>query len=185
MHKGLLCHLSVYFDKAFNGSFQEAEKAEIHLAEEDPAVIELLISWLYRGADALVATKDSVAILLRLYIAADKWCLPAVQDAVIRSTGTWFDLNSDKAITVLWYLVLVYYDCLPNSTADPYRGLILLYTIKAYRKNHRVKDSIEWECLTTHREFARDLIQFQMAIFTLPAITELKLEAIHDAWYLD
>lgn len=49
MHKRLLTSQSEYFDKALNGGFKEAEESSIHLEEDDPAAIALLIGWLYRG----------------------------------------------------------------------------------------------------------------------------------------
>jgi hypothetical protein len=49
VHKQLLTSQSDYFDKALNGRFKEAEEGKIHLEEDDPAAVELLIGWLYRG----------------------------------------------------------------------------------------------------------------------------------------
>jgi hypothetical protein len=47
VHKKLLTSQSEYFDKAFNGSFKEADENSIHLKEEDPAALALLVGWLY------------------------------------------------------------------------------------------------------------------------------------------
>jgi hypothetical protein len=49
VHKNLLTAQSDYFKKALTGSFMEAEENSIHLKEEDPAAVALLIGWLYLG----------------------------------------------------------------------------------------------------------------------------------------
>jgi hypothetical protein len=49
VHKKLLTSQSEYFDKALNGKFREAEENTIHLKEDDPVAVGLLIAWLYRG----------------------------------------------------------------------------------------------------------------------------------------
>jgi hypothetical protein len=43
VHKQLLTSQSDYFDKALNGNFKEAEENKIHLEEDDPAAIGLMI----------------------------------------------------------------------------------------------------------------------------------------------
>lgn len=50
VHKNLLVRQSDYFKGALAGSFIEAEENSIHLKEEDPAAVALLIGWLYHGA---------------------------------------------------------------------------------------------------------------------------------------
>lgn len=49
VHKKLLTSQSAYFNKALNGGFREAAENSIHLEEEDPASITLLVGFLYRG----------------------------------------------------------------------------------------------------------------------------------------
>ena len=44
VHKNLLTTQSEYFNKALTGNFLEAEEKSIHLKEEDPAAVALLIS---------------------------------------------------------------------------------------------------------------------------------------------
>jgi hypothetical protein len=45
VHKKLLVDQSEYFHKALTGSFMEAEENSIHLKEEDPTAVALLIGW--------------------------------------------------------------------------------------------------------------------------------------------
>lgn len=58
VHKSLLTTQSDYFDKALNGGFREAGENSIHLEEDDPAAIALLVGWLYRGVIPAAATKS-------------------------------------------------------------------------------------------------------------------------------
>lgn len=47
VHKDFLCEVSVYFRAALTGDFEEAEKEEIFLAEQDDDVFEIFVDWLY------------------------------------------------------------------------------------------------------------------------------------------
>jgi hypothetical protein len=49
IHKALLTKQSEYFDRAFNGSFKEANEQAIHFEEESPAAFDLLVGWLYQN----------------------------------------------------------------------------------------------------------------------------------------
>jgi hypothetical protein len=49
LHKKLLTSRSEYFDKAFNGPFEEAKKGRIELLEDNPAAFALFVNWLYGG----------------------------------------------------------------------------------------------------------------------------------------
>lgn len=49
VHKQPLTSKSEYFRTVFNGNFKEAQENSIHLKEEDPAAVALMIGWVYRG----------------------------------------------------------------------------------------------------------------------------------------
>jgi hypothetical protein len=49
VHKQPLTSKSEYFRTVFKGGFKEAEENSIHLREEDPAAVALMIGWVYRG----------------------------------------------------------------------------------------------------------------------------------------
>lgn len=49
VHKKPLTSQSDFFDKALNGPFKEAEENSIHLKEDDPAAVALMIAYIYRG----------------------------------------------------------------------------------------------------------------------------------------
>ncbi|MCJ1390260.1 hypothetical protein MMC18_003118 [Xylographa bjoerkii] len=130
VHKDLLCRLSEYFHKAFHGSLQEAQKEELYLKEENPAAIEFFIGWVYRGADALAATEKCLAPLLELYLTADKWCLPVVQNAVVDSTRAWFKGHPEKGLKALVVLAKGYYDLLDKKPRDQYGDLMKYYAVQ-------------------------------------------------------
>ncbi|MCJ1390261.1 hypothetical protein MMC18_003119 [Xylographa bjoerkii] len=87
---------SAIFEKAFKGSFTEATKGTIHLEAADPVAIELFICWLYRGASALTPAADDFVPLLRLYVLADMWCLPVLQNSIIDMIFDWFESKTPK-----------------------------------------------------------------------------------------
>ncbi len=46
----LLCHYSEFFTEAFTGNFQESINKSVELREDDEAVFELLVKWMFRNA---------------------------------------------------------------------------------------------------------------------------------------
>ncbi|MCJ1398013.1 hypothetical protein MMC11_001210 [Xylographa trunciseda] len=137
-----------------------------YLMEENPAAIELFIGWLYRGADALVATEESLATLLELYLMADKWCQAVVQDAVIDSTQAWFDSHPDKGLKALVLLTKKYYDLLDKTPRDRYGNLMLYNTI--HLSLTEKEDSKDFcRIIASNQAFARDVAILQMAIILL------------------
>ncbi|MCJ1322137.1 hypothetical protein MMC15_007482 [Xylographa vitiligo] len=118
VHKALICRLSEYFKKAFSGNFQEAQKNEIYLAEENPAAIELFIGWLYRGADALAATEKQMVFLHALWT------------NVLESTDEWFDDHPGRGLKALASLASKHYDQLDKEPQDRYGRLMVCHVIK-------------------------------------------------------
>lgn len=49
LHKRPLTSQSEYFRNAFQGEYKEAKENSIHLEEEDPSAIALLVGWIYKG----------------------------------------------------------------------------------------------------------------------------------------
>lgn len=71
-HKDLLCHYSDYFRSMLNGPYTEAQTKEVSWEDEDPAIVQIMVSWLYtqevivvskhcRLDPAFVATLDEQA----------------------------------------------------------------------------------------------------------------------------
>ena len=108
-HKALLCQLVPYFATAFTGAFAEASISEIYLADEDPAAIELFISWLYRGSPGLAASGDDLVPLVKLYVLADLWCLPTLQNNLMDFLIGYFREHAAEGLQAMREVVKVCY----------------------------------------------------------------------------
>jgi hypothetical protein len=49
LHKKLACREAPYFDKMFNGNFEEAKTRECYLQEEEAFAFEVFVSYIYAG----------------------------------------------------------------------------------------------------------------------------------------
>lgn len=81
MYQLPLDHISAipFFNKALNGSFKEGLSKSIELPEDEPAVFELLVRWLYRGLPADELNKKeagNIVLCTKLFLLADRLCLP-------------------------------------------------------------------------------------------------------------
>lgn len=87
VHKTLICNKSPFFDAACNGGFIESVEDIIHLPEDQPAVVELLLDWVYTGEFANPETESANLIswhnTAALYILADKMQMQDLSNAVI------------------------------------------------------------------------------------------------------
>ena len=48
VHKGIISFYSGFFDRAFNGEFAEGKNGVVTLQDEEIAVFERFIAWIYR-----------------------------------------------------------------------------------------------------------------------------------------
>lgn len=93
VHKQIICGKIPYFDKMFNGGFQEAKERVAKLPEDDPASFDVLIEWVYspnpqqiRQLEQVKTSDDAGAAswnVLSLYSLLEKLCLPDLQDLVM------------------------------------------------------------------------------------------------------
>ncbi|KAI4119037.1 MAG: hypothetical protein LQ345_001008 [Seirophora villosa] len=89
VHKGLLCQVSPVFDAAFNGAFKE-NCGSMRLSDDNPAVFEYLVQWLYRRK-VLASAVAKKQIMVRysnhveLYLLADKYGIVLLKNHVMRS----------------------------------------------------------------------------------------------------
>jgi len=98
VHKKLLCDRCEFFSKAFRGNFQEAEKGEMYLPDDNPGAFSSLVDYLYRGV--LPKAKDDyhAALLLELYIIAEKLCLSSLMDKACDAVHSYSSL-AGKLVT--------------------------------------------------------------------------------------
>jgi hypothetical protein len=98
LHKLLVCKEAPYFDKAFNGSFEEASKEECSLPDEEPVAFELFVSYIYTShfPDDVKAVTGVVPVygpITKFYVLADKLLMSntaktASLDALIKARAT-------------------------------------------------------------------------------------------------
>ncbi|KAH8792186.1 hypothetical protein F5882DRAFT_488362 [Hyaloscypha sp. PMI_1271] len=90
MHKHVLSAYSPVFRAAFNNDLQEGETGIYRLEDVEPAVFGLFSRWIYRQTLVSDAGKTSskdcsrtVQSLPRLWVFAEKFCIPQLQNDVI------------------------------------------------------------------------------------------------------
>ncbi|KAF4632013.1 hypothetical protein G7Y89_g6109 [Cudoniella acicularis] len=85
VHKDLLCKTSDFFAKGFNGGFKESQEGEMYLPEDSPGAFFFLVDWIYRSTLPTTFTEAHIPDLYRLYILADKLCIPTLKDKTMDS----------------------------------------------------------------------------------------------------
>ncbi|KAI4113537.1 MAG: hypothetical protein LQ338_008158 [Usnochroma carphineum] len=88
VHKSLICHVSPFFDAAFNGAFKE-NCGSMQLAEDDPSIFEILVQWLYkRKLVTSPAARKNIMVyysaLVDVYLLADKYGMVPLKDFVVK-----------------------------------------------------------------------------------------------------
>ncbi|KAL9110549.1 MAG: hypothetical protein Q9227_004907 [Pyrenula ochraceoflavens] len=85
IHKKLICSVSQFFDRAMNGSFQEAATSEVYLQDDEPKYFDILVQRLYRGVLSTPMLVDEISgdlphsmsyPLFHYYLLVDKLLLP-------------------------------------------------------------------------------------------------------------
>ena len=87
VHKGVISFYSGYFERALKGSFIEAQKGEVTLPTEDPAVFDLFQYWLYtkRFLPDMTAEEPGELdwnVLCGLWVFGDAHEIPLLQNTV-------------------------------------------------------------------------------------------------------
>ena len=117
-----------YFASAFTGAFAEASTSEIYLADEDPAAIEQFISWLYRGSKGLSASGNDLVPLVRLYILADMWCTPTLQNNLMDFLIGYFREHSVEGLKAMTMVVEACY--IEMISMQKLRRMLLFHTVE-------------------------------------------------------
>ncbi|KAF7906772.1 hypothetical protein EAF00_001050 [Botryotinia globosa] len=120
--QALLADSIEYFRIAFlGGGFRESMEKEMHLEEENPEAIKLLVGWLKKSKVNLDFTSQTFRSFWKLRISADKWCCEQlandVSDIILALRGSKIPFKhrnawklSDEDISAIWQLSL------PNSS---------------------------------------------------------------------
>ncbi|KAF2181939.1 hypothetical protein K469DRAFT_752393 [Zopfia rhizophila CBS 207.26] len=121
-HIELLCACSPFFDNALHGRFVEAETKMIPLPDDDPDTFTEFLSWMYNRRIFADNTKPGWLELSRLWVMADKYQVPELQNNVMELFPTKFEAMKCKGNVHPIVLDFVY----DNTTADsPLRKMIV------------------------------------------------------------
>lgn len=93
-----------HFDKCLSGPFTESSSKTIELPDDDPAITDLLIHWLYTGnIPAITWNKDNThreadelmccTTLVKLYICADKFGIDGLMNSIV---DTFISYHKDR-----------------------------------------------------------------------------------------
>ena len=109
MHKAPICFYSSFFQTACNGRWTEAESGHVDLPDDNPAVFEILVYWLYTQKidDAICYIYSaSITMLVRLYVLADKLGIPQLKnmsiDAFVETGETRRKFPSESVVAEVW-----------------------------------------------------------------------------------
>jgi len=120
VHKNYMCHYSPYFDRAFNGSFAEAESQELTLDDTTPEVFGIFVNWLYTQTIINEGGElPSCRNLIDLWILADRVICPKLQNQTI--------IRLDQARLIRKRLPSSKFKCIYENTSDqsPLRAYVL------------------------------------------------------------
>lgn len=94
-YKDVLCNKVPYFDKMFNGGFEEANTLIARFPEDDPKPFDLMLGWVYEGTlprlvNILIGESISQHVFfhgnwktVELYALAEKFWFPELMDLII------------------------------------------------------------------------------------------------------
>ena len=116
VHKGFLCQRSKFFQAAFNGFFAEASKGTIELLEEDSAIFDIVVIWLYEGQLTEPQNgedvKCQVTQLIDIFIFGDKFGIRDLCNAAVDRTTDLYE--KENGVTVS-QIDRIYMGTMPNS----------------------------------------------------------------------
>jgi BTB/POZ domain len=165
VHKKLICDRSEFFDKAFNGRFQEA-KGVMYLAEEDIAAFDSFITYLYQDrlpqfSSTMECTAENFEAqkLCPLFFLAEKVCCNELANKVMDAIQDFGRLN--ELIPGNESTAMIYENTHEESKLRSYCVLMLLYIWRTVEDSDKtwVKDTTD---LTRDLpDFASDFIKLQ------------------------
>ncbi|ORY03408.1 hypothetical protein BCR34DRAFT_591584 [Clohesyomyces aquaticus] len=152
LHTHLLVSSSPYFSACLTGPFLESTTNTIILADIDPAIFDLCVSWLYTNSIHPIPFKDGKAAyytLLHLWILADRLCFEGLRNSVIDLIAELADATN--SVPTPTDTRILYSDEIASSAKI--RDLVL--DLFAFKKTDRL---IETHVDRWHAGFLRDLV---------------------------
>ncbi|MCJ1388001.1 hypothetical protein MMC18_000845 [Xylographa bjoerkii] len=164
IHRAIVCSRSKYFKKVCDGDFKEAREATLTFEDEDPALIEEMLLYLYnmqypQTPSSLRKAKDMV-LDAKMYGIADKYDLPDLKQKVLTAFEPLLALHrSDPLFTEAASHVY-------GMTIDSDRGLRDLVKAMVWgdRTVMLMRKDVQ-ECIMHHDGFKDDVLQ---ALFSDP-----------------
>ena len=130
VHKAFLCHKIPYFDKMFNGGFNEASTNKATFPDDEPQAFEVLMEWVYTG-ELLPIFEEPKKLSWnpsKVYKPADKICLPYLQDQII---DAWQASMVKTNIVIGFENIREIYDITPDGSKLRKFGLdMMVYAYK-------------------------------------------------------
>lgn len=86
IHKALLCGTSAYFKCCLNGSFREAATNVVELSDVQPAVFEVLVTYLYKSGlrpNLANITPEDIKTLIYAWMLADRLVMPGAKNEIM------------------------------------------------------------------------------------------------------
>ncbi|KAI9675665.1 MAG: hypothetical protein M1817_001032 [Caeruleum heppii] len=127
VHHDLLCFHSSFFETALKGHFEESASRKVEFPDDDPAVFELFIQWLYSGSIGRAikpSTDKAYAFELAqscfaLWILCDKLGTPRAKNAAV-DTFRRSLFYSEKVLSQSTFLKF----CTEAAPQSPFRRLL-------------------------------------------------------------
>ena len=122
VHKGLLVSYE-YWTQRLDSELTE-DSQTIHLPQESSTIWDLFVNWLYRGSlkDLCMENKNlekaQVMQYVRLYIKAEKWVIPVLQNKIMDKLTVWTDSIWDWSTCDM--IDLIYYHIPEGSPLRSY-----------------------------------------------------------------
>lgn len=166
VHKALVCQSAPFFEKAFNGPFQEGQEGVMHLPEDNTESFSMFVHWLYRSTIPEGNSQEYLNNLYHLYSFSEKItpCLDLADKTLhyIQDVFRIFRRKMDRST-----LVLVYENTLQHSVLRKFCVHVMVYDYfrewkKLRNRNSNILDkdtlSYVWELGRIYPDFYLDFM---------------------------
>jgi len=163
IHKKLICSVSPFFDRAFNGPFVEATPSSIHLDEDSPEIFSSFFEYLY--TDHFI-NRGNVQQLIDLYIFADKCQVEKLKNVTMDKIQD--TLRHHKEAIPIDAMLHIFENTFDSSTA-PLRSFcaaLLSNCILRPEKWHKANPHFAEEAFSTIPELLAEFVAFQRKMST-------------------
>jgi hypothetical protein len=125
IHKDLLVFYSDYFRGAFNGSFSEATKGSIYLADERVDVFTIVNQFVYtRQLSEKLDSDLEWEMLARIWLFGDKYLMPSLQNRVMDML---IEKNANTGTIPSFLLTITYNNAPPGSPLRKFLTYLVAY----------------------------------------------------------